>query len=110
MSETRKKIVEFIRAGWRLSSYHCPVCDNPIVTKDNKFFCAVCNKEVKIVKDEAELRKVVMEGVLERLRGKLIEYINQIIEIEDWAFDEKNLRLINQYLDIILKVKEIFKS
>jgi len=110
MSDTRKRIIEFIRAGWRLSSYHCPVCNNPLVTKDKRFFCAVCNKEVKVVRDDTELRKVLTESVLERLKIKLIENINQIMEVEDWAFDEKNLKLISQYLDIILKINEVFKS
>lgn len=110
MSEFSKKIAEYIRLGWKLSTYHCPVCNNPIVSKGNRYYCAVCEKDVKVVKDEAEYRKVIMDIVLEKLKTNVVASINQIMEVEDWIYDDKNLDLIIKYLDILLKVNKVLSS
>jgi len=105
-----KKIAHYIRTGWKLSAYHCPVCNNPLVEKENRYYCAVCDREVKVVRDEAEYRKALMEGVLERLRSSLIEAINQVMQVEDWAFNEKYLGLLEKYLELIAKVNRALKE
>lgn len=107
MSEASKKISEYVRKGWKISSYHCPVCNNPLVSRDEKYYCAMCEKEVRVVKDEEEYRSALVMNVLENLRIDIVNSISQIMAIEDWVFDEKNIDLVDRYLDILYKIARL---
>jgi|Deesub1362B_J571_1020462.scaffolds.fasta_scaffold00004_3 uncharacterized Zn finger protein (UPF0148 family) len=110
MSEASKKISEYIRKGWKISSYHCPLCSNPLVSRDNTHYCAVCEKEVKVVRDEEEYRSAVISNVLENLKIEIVNSISQIMAVEDWSYDEKYLELIDKYLEILSKINRIYSS
>jgi len=101
------KIAEYIRKGWRLSSLHCPVCNTPLVSRNGKYFCAVCSREVRVVKSEAEYREALMENILERLKLNIISALERILSREDWYFDSENLSLVTKYLDILKLIREV---
>jgi uncharacterized Zn finger protein (UPF0148 family) len=50
-----KELAQALRSGGTLLNIACPVCNHPLIKIEDKIFCKVCNKEVVMYKDEAEL-------------------------------------------------------
>jgi len=107
MTNAVNKIAEFIRKGWRLSSLHCPVCNAPLVSKEERYFCAICNREVKVVRSEDEYREIVVQNVLNQLKMNIIDAIQKIFVNEKWYLNKENLELLTAYLNILKAIKEL---
>ena len=106
-SDAASKIAEYVRKGWKLSSLHCPVCSTPLVNKGDKYFCAVCNREVRVVKSDEEYREALTQSVLEELKMQLVNAIQRIYLSEDWYFNKEYLEYLTKYLTILKLIKEI---
>lgn len=101
------KIAKYIRNGWKLTSYHCPICNTPLVSKENRYYCAICEKDVKIVKSDEEYREIIARNTLEELRTQILNAIQKIFITENWHYDDNKLKYIQIYLEILKTIKEI---
>ncbi len=108
MSEKRvdaRKIARYIKMGWKLTQYSCPLCGSPIVFKDNEYFCPICEKKVLIARDEAELISLTKATILHNLEQRILTEINRLLS-ESGDLSEY-IELIEKYLKILKSINEL---
>ncbi len=89
-----------MKKGWILTDLECPSCGSPLLRKDNKYYCAVCDREVLVVDSFEEYMEALEGQVRTSLKLKLINEIKKIVEVEDLDDDslerlEKLIRILN---------------
>lgn len=113
-----KKMAEFLRKGATMLSIACPNCQNPLFRFKNKeIYCAVCEKQVKIVKedvehdispensyDEKKSQKYKTPSNFSRLKQVLK---NKIEELTNSINNENQISNLSQYIDVIDKIIKI---
>ena len=96
-------IANYIKQGWKLTSYSCPICGSPLISRDNDYFCPKCGKKVMIAKDENEAWRLIKTDIILQLEKKVIEKIKVIIDEE---IDDSVSKLKN-YLEILKQIKDL---
>ena len=98
-------IAEYIKRGWKLTSYSCPSCGSPIIYKDKDYFCPACEKKIIVAKDEEEAWEAVKKSVIDNLERKIVSRISFIIE--SGAFKDEDLDLLLKYLTVLKEIKAL---
>jgi len=100
MGGESKILAEYIKKGWSLTDLPCPQCGTPLLKKNDKYFCAICEREVYVVKDEKEALDVLEKDVKIKIRQRLLEELNYLYEKSDFR-DARDLALLRFYLQIL---------
>ena len=90
----------YIKQGWSLTDAECPICGTPLLKKGEKYFCAICEKEVKIAKTVKEYLDYMEENIKDSTREKIIKSIQRIIEGRD-IIDSDTLELLERYFKLL---------
>jgi len=90
----------YIKQGWTLTDAECPICGTPLLKKDEKYFCAICEKEVKIAKSVKEYLDYMEETIKNSTREKIIKSIQKLIEDRD-TIDSETLELLERYFKLL---------
>ncbi len=98
-------IADYIKRGWKLTSYSCPSCGSPIVHKDYDYYCPVCNKKILVAKDEEEAWEVIKRTVIDNLEKKIVSRINTLVESD--SFNDEDLDLLLKYLAVLKEIKAL---
>jgi uncharacterized Zn finger protein (UPF0148 family) len=123
MNKDTKKMAELLRQGNKMLNQSCPECNNPLFESQNeKIFCPVCNREVVIVENENDYKKLREknsqpadfeqkngEGDLKlknihRVIQEKIEFLITILE------SEKQVDGIEKIIDLIDKLYDLLKK
>jgi len=96
--EIRKIIMPLMLSGAKMLDRHCPKCGSPLLEKDGKVFCPVC--EYRKRKKAREMR-----GIEEKLMEKLTELANSLPDdIEEL---EKHLRVMELIINLLERYKAL---
>ena len=91
---------KYIKQGWKLTQLECPICGSPLLKKDDKTFCAICNREVKIAESLEEYMQYIEDSVKQSVREKIIRSIQKTINDID-VIDENVADLLEKYLRLL---------
>ncbi len=105
MDKEETILSRYIKQGWKLTQLECPVCGSPLLKKDDKLFCAICNREVKIAESIEEYIKYLEDNVRQMVREKVIKSIQKIIEEID-IIDGESADLLEKYLKLLKLLRE----
>ncbi len=100
MGGEEKRISRLMKQGWILTDLECPSCGSPLLKKDDRYFCAVCDRDVKVVDTfdeyvdelEREVRNTLRYRLVNEIRGLLSK---EELSREDLAMLESLVRLLN---------------
>jgi len=98
-------IADYIKRGWKLTSYSCPSCGSPIIYKEDDYFCPVCNKKILVAKDEEEAWEVIKRTVIDNLERKIVSKINTLAENN--SLEDEDLDLLLKYLAVLKEIKAL---
>ena len=98
-------IASYIKQGWKLTSYSCPICGSPLVSKGSDYFCPRCKKKVMIAKDENEAWRLIKADVIMQLEKKVIEKIKMIVD--EGIDDSISVPKLKNYLEILRQIKDL---
>ncbi len=98
---TVKKMADLLRAGATLLAERCPVCGLPLFRlRSGEVICSTHGK-VYIVKDEAEVSRITVENVLDKLEkiaaNQINKYLNEGVSLSD----------IIKWLEILERIERI---
>ncbi|MBC7114519.1 MAG: hypothetical protein PWR13_1094 [Archaeoglobi archaeon] len=102
-----KKIVEALEKGATLLAEHCEKCGAPLLRKDNRVFCVICEEEEKKEKEEkegGEERVITLEEILNDLILRMMKILR---EEEDPEKAMKSLLVIEKSLSLIERLKNL---
>ena len=105
--EYSQRIAKYMKLGWRLTEYSCPVCGSLIVKKEDDYFCPVCEKKVLIAEDEEEALNIYRKSTLRRLEATILRQIDIMITDE---ISHNDLELLSQYIRILMEIKRLLES
>ncbi len=98
---TVKKMADLLRAGATLLAERCPVCGLPLFKlRSGEVVCSTHGK-VYIVKNEAEVSRVTVESVLDKLEKLAANQINKYLS------EGVGLPDIIKWLEILERVERI---
>ena len=119
IKEDARIMANLLKSGHKMLSLSCPICNNPIFqNKNGTTFCAICNREVLLVNKEPNENNIDNETATDELHelknfdknefnSILIKKISWIVyELEN----ETQIHIINEYLEIILKLMNILEK
>jgi len=100
MSDREQKISSFMKRGWVLTDIECPSCGSPLLRKEGKFYCAVCNREALVVDSFDEYIKAMESQTRSELKLRIVNEIRKILEVsnlnmEDIEKLEKLIKILN---------------
>ena len=75
-TDKSKILAEYIKKGWKLTDVECPQCGSPLLKKDDRYFCAICNQEVYVVESHGEALSILEKDVKDKIRKRIIEELN----------------------------------
>ena len=101
------KIVNYIKMGWTLTEYTCPICNSPILSKKDKFICPICVREVYVAENLEEYKKMEKKLVIDRLEQEILINIKEILET---GIGPQNIDIIYKYLQLLRELKYIKKD
>jgi UPF0148 protein len=106
---------ELLRAGATLTELSCPACSSPLFRlKSGDLWCAQCQKQVIVVKEEkqADNAQTLME--LSALESTLIAKVMQVNSQIQETTDLNELERLNALMNILLgnleKARRLWKS
>ena len=102
--EYSKKLAEYMKKGWTIVDIACPICGTPLLKKDEKYFCAICEREVYVVENEKEALSILERDVLNKIKRRILERMNELHMTSDFRKIE-DLKLLKYYLEILKELK-----
>jgi len=106
-----KKLSDYLRKGAKLTSENCPMCNNPLVKINNKYFCVKCEREVIFASSKEEYVDMSMRIALTSLKEFIAGRINALREeLAKNPDDLTLLNVINQYLEITERVNRLLNK
>lgn len=96
----------YIKQGWILTDIECPICLTPLLKKDSRYFCGICNREIKIAEDIKEYLKFLEENVKNELREKVIRSLSLMIKDKD-VLDNEMAKNIEIYIKLLKELKDL---
>ncbi len=107
-----KKMAALLRDGNTLLGDACPQCNSPLFKlKTGEIVCASCDKKVIIIKNEAQVDRILQNNIIDdsiKVINMKIRSLQQEIDLEK-DFDElyKLMRLFNVYLEALEKLQNL---
>jgi len=105
-SKEESILSSYIKQGWSLTDIECPICLTPLLKKGTKYFCGICNREIKIAEDIKEYLKFLEENIKNELREKVIRSLSLMIKDKD-VLDEEIVRSIEIYIKLLKELKDL---
>jgi len=100
-----KKIVEALEKGATLLAEHCDRCGAPLLRKENRVFCVICEEEEKRREEKGEEGKAItLEEILNNL---ILKMMKNLKDEEDPEKAMKSLLVIEKSLSLIEKLKNL---
>ncbi len=100
-----KKMADLLRAGATMLSERCPVCGLPLFRlRSGEVVCPVHGR-VYIVRDESEVSRVTVQGVLEELEKVVATRISESLEAAKRG--EPRARELSEWLDVLERTERI---
>lgn len=111
--QNRKKLknaAEFLLRGGTLLSEPCNKCSGIQVRKDNEIKCIICgNITLPESITTTEVEKIIdnddVDQLREKIRKRLNDLINSIGSDKNLIEEEQRLRVIDNYIKILEKIK-----
>ena len=116
-------MADLLRSGNTMLNMACPACNNPIFrNKRGETFCAICNREVVIIKDGMQHEDKTIEQRPDNIKNQedmkyikfnealhLLKYVifEKIEFITQQLKTETQLHIIENYTNIILNLLDI---
>jgi len=76
-------MAEMLRRGAKMLSLTCPECGSPLFQmKSGEVYCPGCKREVKILKEGEDEKKITLQTSLEKTLNNKIELIQAKLEAE----------------------------
>ena len=103
-----KNMGELLRKGAKMLSESCPECNTPIFQlKDDSLYCAMCEKQVKIVPADTDTAAMDQQNRLEETISKKIKQIQGQLD-EEMDPDRINVLLetLGKLIDTQAKLKK----
>jgi UPF0148 protein len=109
-----RSMSELLRSGATLTELSCPACSSPLFRlKSGDLWCAQCQKQVIVVKDDKQANnaQTLMElSTLEStLMAKVIQVNSRILETTDLNELERLNALMSMLLDNLEKTRRLWK-
>ncbi len=100
-----KKMADLLRAGATMLPERCPLCGLPLFRlRSGEVVCPVHGR-VYIVRDESEVSKITVQGVLEELEKLVASRISENIEAARRG--EPRARELAEWLDVLERTERI---
>jgi len=119
IKEDARIMANLLKSGHKMLSLSCPICNNPVFqNKSGTTFCAICNREVLLVNKEPNENIVENKTAtddLHELKNFDKSAINSIlIKKIRWIVykleNETQLHILNEYLEVVLKLMNILEK
>lgn len=117
--EKVKKLASMLQSGATMLDLYCPVCSNILFKlKNQQIFCPICEKEVKIIKDDkSEIinNKSKKESPIINTNNFDFETLNNIYSslfsnLSKKIQNTSEIQVIENLINIQLKILEIIKK
>jgi len=100
-----RKMADLLRAGATMLPERCPICGLPLFRlRSGEVVCPVHGR-VYIVRDESEVSKVTVQGVLEELERVVAARISEALEAARRG--EPRARELSEWLDVLERTERI---
>jgi uncharacterized Zn finger protein (UPF0148 family) len=97
-------MVDLLRQGATLTELSCPACSSPIFRLQNQdLWCARCQKQVVIVKDETTPLKATELTLFSRLESTILAKIQELNQKIQNETDSQKLYLLTHVLSLLLE-------
>jgi len=119
IKEDARIMANLLKSGHKMLSLSCPICNNPVFqNKSGITFCAICNREVLLVNKEPNENTVENKTATDdhnELKNFDKSEINSIlIKKITWIVykleNETQLHILNEYLELVLKLMNILEK
>ncbi len=107
-----RKMADLLRGGATMLAEHCPVCGLPLFRlRSGEVVCPIHGR-VYIARNEAEVTRATVEGVLEQLERLLVEKISSgMRELREVEFgEEEKPRALIIWLEALERVERLLKD
>ncbi len=112
IKEDVKIMADLLKTGHKMLSLSCPICNNPVFQKKNgTSFCAICNRKVILIdtpdnKYSEDKKSILINTTeIEDIKSVLLPvFIDKFHWIAQKLEKESNLSVINDYLELTLKL------
>lgn len=102
-----QRIAKYMKMGWKLTEYSCPICGSLIVKKENDYFCPVCEKRVLVAEDEEEALDIYKKASLRRLESIILRRIDEMTS-DDFTYGD--LEILTQYIKLLKEIRELLSD
>jgi UPF0148 protein len=93
-------MAEMLRRGAKMLSLACPECGSPLFQmQSGEVYCPNCKREVKILKEGEDEKKVTLQTSLEKTLNNKVELIQAKLEVET---DPMKIKELAETLDVLL--------
>jgi len=100
-----KKMADLLRAGATMLPERCPVCGLPLFRlRSGEVVCPVHGR-VYIVRDESEVSRVTVQGVLEELEKVVASRLSENLEAAKRG--EPRAKELSEWLDVLERTERI---
>ena len=100
-----KKMADLLRAGAAMLSERCPVCGLPLFRlRSGEIVCPIHGR-VYLVKDESELSRITVQGVLEELEKHAASRIASIVR--EAGNEDSSIERLRGWLDVLERTERI---
>ena len=100
-----KKMADLLRAGAAMLSERCPVCGLPLFRlRSGEIVCPIHGR-VYLVKDESELSRIAVRGVLEELEKHAASRIASIVR--EAGNEDSSIERLRGWLDVLERTERI---
>ncbi len=102
-----QKIAKYMKLGWKLTEYSCPICGSLIVKKDEEYFCPVCEKKVIIAENIEEAQEIYRINTLKKLEALILREIDEITSKELVYSD---IEILSRYIKLLKEIRDLLKD
>ncbi len=100
-----RKMADLLRAGATMLPERCPLCGLPLFRlRSGEVVCPIHGR-VYIVRDESEVAKITVQGVLEELEKVVARRISEALEGAKRG--EPRARELSEWLDVLERAERI---
>ncbi len=113
-----KEMAKMLKQGATLTQFACPECGTPLLkAKTGNYICLKCRKQVYIVKDEEDERKILYSFALNKLEDSIINKLNQLTlrlsnedNIEELGKIARTVTIFLESLEKVNKIKSVWNK
>jgi uncharacterized Zn finger protein (UPF0148 family) len=112
IKDNAKIMADLLKAGHKMLSLSCPVCNNPIFQyKNGDTFCPICNRKVVLVddlpkiKEEEKKPNLAYPTEIEDIKNIILPALTDKLQwVAQKLEKESQLSAINEILELISKI------